>query len=443
MDHGRERGAVMNDVTIPQYPWSEGDTVYASALNAAIANSGAGGPFLPLSGGTMTGRLQVNMPSASTAATFYSSASAANGVTIAPIGQYQTAPTSGIFSTLQAFTNVATTGGHASDAVTNAAYFNTTVYGAPNNFCWATSSVVNYNGTGGTGHNVALAAYGSRNTSAAQPTTTVAVTLSAPNNVVQVADVTNLQVPYPMPIAINGNPYMQTAVSGASGAGTITLSTNVPVADGTAGHTVQGNNNPQIWGANIYASDLTGLDSQGTNYSIGIELDLTCSGLDNAGTTLYGSPSGVRSLMTMIASLDTAHGRTSGEVGAALGIGTSGGPMTFKRVFSINAPFSQAVLDTRSATQNSGANAIWLAQGQTIAFDNAGANGASANVRVSGNGSVLSLTGSLTVSGQAGFNGTSPIAKPNVTGAKGSNAALASLMTALAAYGLVTDSTTA
>jgi hypothetical protein len=42
-----------------------------------------------------------------------------------------------------------------------------------------------------------------------------------------------------------------------------------------------------------------------------------------------------------------------------------------------------------------------------------------------------------------GFNGTVPIAKPTVTGAKGSNAALASLMTALAAYGLVTDSTSA
>jgi hypothetical protein len=42
-----------------------------------------------------------------------------------------------------------------------------------------------------------------------------------------------------------------------------------------------------------------------------------------------------------------------------------------------------------------------------------------------------------------GFNGTAPVAKPTVSGAKGSNAALASLMTALAAYGLVTDSTTA
>lgn len=41
------------------------------------------------------------------------------------------------------------------------------------------------------------------------------------------------------------------------------------------------------------------------------------------------------------------------------------------------------------------------------------------------------------------FNGTAPIAKPTVTGAKGGNAALASLLTALANYGLITDSSSA
>lgn len=40
------------------------------------------------------------------------------------------------------------------------------------------------------------------------------------------------------------------------------------------------------------------------------------------------------------------------------------------------------------------------------------------------------------------FYGTTPVVKPTVTGAKGSNAALASLLTALAAVGLITDSST-
>lgn len=40
-----------------------------------------------------------------------------------------------------------------------------------------------------------------------------------------------------------------------------------------------------------------------------------------------------------------------------------------------------------------------------------------------------------------GFFGSAPIAKPTVTGSRGANAALASLLTQLASYGLITDST--
>ena len=45
--------------------------------------------------------------------------------------------------------------------------------------------------------------------------------------------------------------------------------------------------------------------------------------------------------------------------------------------------------------------------------------------------------------GNVGFYGTSPQAKPTVTGSRGGNAALASLLTALATLGLITDSTSA
>ena len=52
-----------------------------------------------------------------------------------------------------------------------------------------------------------------------------------------------------------------------------------------------------------------------------------------------------------------------------------------------------------------------------------------------------SATDTLKVTGNQGFYNTAPISKQTVSGSKASNAALASLMTALAALGLVTDST--
>ncbi|HEY2621195.1 MAG TPA: hypothetical protein VGI78_27915 [Acetobacteraceae bacterium] len=55
---------------------------------------------------------------------------------------------------------------------------------------------------------------------------------------------------------------------------------------------------------------------------------------------------------------------------------------------------------------------------------------------------VIGLNGS-TWANAIGFNGAAPPTKPTVTGAKGGNTALASLLTALAAYGLITDSSTA
>ena len=47
------------------------------------------------------------------------------------------------------------------------------------------------------------------------------------------------------------------------------------------------------------------------------------------------------------------------------------------------------------------------------------------------------------VDGNVGFYGTAPAAKPTVSGSRGGNAALDSLLTALAGLGLITNSTTA
>lgn len=76
---------------------------------------------------------------------------------------------------------------------------------------------------------------------------------------------------------------------------------------------------------------------------------------------------------------------------------------------------------------------------------------ASNNLRLScsptgpGNGFLLDHLGGVKFSWNStglAFNSGAPVAKPTVTGSKGANAALTSLMTQLAALGLVTDSTT-
>jgi hypothetical protein len=66
--------------------------------------------------------------------------------------------------------------------------------------------------------------------------------------------------------------------------------------------------------------------------------------------------------------------------------------------------------------------------------------GGSSFFRVSGND--VTISGEIGLEGTAlGFFGTSPQAKPTITGSRGSNAALASLLTALANMGLITNST--
>jgi hypothetical protein len=65
----------------------------------------------------------------------------------------------------------------------------------------------------------------------------------------------------------------------------------------------------------------------------------------------------------------------------------------------------------------------------------------SLNFRTGPSGSVTTRLQILS-NGNIGFNAAAPIAKPTVTGSKGANAALASVLTALANYGLITDSST-
>lgn len=78
---------------------------------------------------------------------------------------------------------------------------------------------------------------------------------------------------------------------------------------------------------------------------------------------------------------------------------------------------------------HNGATGVWSI--------NVAASGGDLRIQKVGSSGGISLP-----SANMGFNGATPIAKPTITGSKGANAALTSLLTQLAAYGLITDSTT-
>lgn len=86
------------------------------------------------------------------------------------------------------------------------------------------------------------------------------------------------------------------------------------------------------------------------------------------------------------------------------------------------------------------------ASGDTVQV---GAGGTADSAKFYVNGKIstsgeMEINGALNHDGTTiGFYGTAPVTKPTVTGSRGGNAALASLLTALAGQGLLTDSSTA
>ena len=92
-------------------------------------------------------------------------------------------------------------------------------------------------------------------------------------------------------------------------------------------------------------------------------------------------------------------------------------------------------------TSESGSNA-----GSNIVLTTYADDGTTATtaLKIYRTGSVQLMGGTVAASASGvGFFGTSPVAKPTITGSRGGNAALASLLTALAGMGQITDSSTA
>jgi len=162
----------------------------------------------------------------------------------------------------------------------------------------------------------------------------------------------------------------------------------------------------------------------------------------SGGSITYGGPVGATTYSGGInfgSTLDsgsTSFANHIGLFGTQYGIGVTGGRFNIISAGSIVFINQSAAVDIFSVS-----NAAVATFGNTTAHNRFTITPGS----VSTNAIVLgqSGTGGVQVNGNMGFNSTAPIARPTVTGAKASNAALASLLTALASYGLVTDSTTA
>ena len=165
--------------------------------------------------------------------------------------------------------------------------------------------------------------------------------------------------------------------------------------------------------------------TSGTNDNAALQLfagGVNTVSITSYGQTFFNGPiyigNGVSNVAPAGQFLLATQGSGTNIAGAAMNIGGGAGTGTGIGG-SIN--FYTAPAGTTGTTVNSAVPRLVIDGAGLCTFGN------NATVRINGN---------------VGFYNTAPVAKPTVSGAKGSNAALASLMTALAALGLVTDTTT-
>lgn len=160
-------------------------------------------------------------------------------------------------------------------------------------------------------------------------------------------------------------------------------------------------------------------------------INLSSKGVGTGGVNFAGS---------LIAPID-------GGVEGAIVAGSISQPNTHKVSLNVQAP-SDAYIGLRDDGAGADAKALRIrsASGQfviTLLDDNNTPVSTALSMTRSGTTPTLwDFTGATGANfARVGFNGTANIAKPTVTGSKGANAALTSLLSVLASYGLITDST--
>lgn len=171
---------------------------------------------------------------------------------------------------------------------------------------------------------------------------------------------------------------------------------------------------------------------------------------------IQGPPSGAfqNSISNCFYAVDEANGTAYPVVDAGCTVQWHGTTNGFVNLLGKNVSLSNATGLAATQLPNLGNSTLLIhnsAQSGHIETD--GTNSYSWSIDASGNYRLLKAGGiglldltqgsGVTLrTNRIGFQGAAPIAKPTVSGAKGSNAALGSLITALSSYGLITDSTT-
>ena len=219
---------------------------------------------------------------------------------------------------------------------------------------------------------------------------------------------------------------------GALSGTAMTTSNNNVIIGTNAAATITSASSNIIIGTNAGNTITTGLANTFVGHQTGqtTTTQQNCTFIGNvAGKSLGGQS------ITAIGS--GALGGASGGANSTLAVGANTGNKT--------TGANNTLLGTgvASVTLTSGTGNIFIGCSTTL---DAGAAGESHTLRIGDHATnVIVSTAINTATPATQFNGTfgfnvAPIAKPTVTGSKGANAALASLLTALSNYGLITDS---
>jgi hypothetical protein len=277
--------------------------------------------------------------------------------------------------------------------------------------------------------------------------TTIQTTLGAPSTVIAVNSIlpftaagpekAAISPANPIGVVINSNTYMCIghALTGFGAQGTLTMTTPVSVADGTAGNVVSRNRSAAIWmqsGSTLnwddfgnyitYFDAATGsLFTEGGQWRFGVKNQHIM--LD--ATSVFAKSTGSTANLALFSQGAGAVQIGSAEYGGGFQIVSPAGPV----VNLLTARGALAGLEPSLAVEGADADI-----GMSLAMKG---NGVFTHIGPGG----MVVGGPLKIQGAVGFNNTTPLAKPSVTGSHLNNPALVSLLTELANYGLITNNT--